>query len=93
MPERKAKKLKEDIRKLLPYAKVIFAREKEGKKSLESLGIKDVKLSTDLVLQSKGFNAGQIMNGRLPVEQPAVCIIPNTQCVKRGTPERIFGLV
>lgn len=87
--------LLKDIEKLLVYPKVIFAREKEGYEMLtEHFGLKNVQLSTDLVLQNSGVNLSNIYKNPskeaiLPrVKGDSVAIIPNKQCFNHGDEDR-----
>ena len=93
-PEDKKFLLKE-ISELLKYPKIIFAREREGYQMLtEQFGLKNVQLSTDLVLQNDGVDVSNIYkkplkNMSLPhVEKNSVALIPNTQCFNHGDKDR-----
>lgn len=84
-----------EIRELLKYPKVIFAREKEGYDMLtEQFGLTNVQLSTDLVLQNNGVDLSNIYKKTLKkmnlprVETGSVAIIPNTQCFNHGDKEK-----
>lgn len=83
---------------LLPHAKVIFAREAEGYKSLiDTFHLTNVKHSTDLVLQNKGADINNIYVNPPELSVPsinknAVGIIPNMQCFKYGDKDRILNL-
>lgn len=93
-PEDKKFLLKE-IGELLEYPKIIFAREREGYQMLtEQFGLKNVQLSTDLVLQNDGVDVSNVYkkplkNMNLPqVEKNAVALIPNIQCFNHGDKDR-----
>lgn len=84
-----------EIRELLKYPKVIFAREKEGYDMLiEQFGLTNVQLSTDLVLQNNGVDLSNIYKKSLKkmnlprVEMGSIAIIPNTQCFNHGDKEK-----
>lgn len=84
-----------EIRELLKYPKIIFAREKEGYDMLiEQFGLTNVQLSTDLVLQNNGMDLSNIYKKPLEkmnfprVETGSVAIIPNTQCFNHGDKEK-----
>ena len=93
-PEDKKFLLKE-IGELLKYPKIIFAREKEGYQMLtKQFGLKNVQLSTDLVLQNDGVDVSNIYKAPLEkMELPqvkinAVALIPNTQCFNHGDKDK-----
>lgn len=89
-----------EIRELLKYPEVIFAREKEGYDMLiEQFGLTNVQLSTDLVLQNNGVDLSNIYKKSLKkmnlprVETGSIAIIPNTQCFNHGDKEKIFRCI
>lgn len=93
-PENKKFLLKE-IGELLRYPKKIFAREKEGYQMLtEQFGLKNVQLSTDLVLQNDGVDISNIYKNPLEkmdlpqIEKNGVALIPNIQCFNHGDKDR-----
>ncbi len=93
------KYLMEDMQKLLPYPKVIFAREKEGKRLLEeTFGLQNVILSTDLVLQNSSLQLDSVfykmpeLNLPIITEKHNVGIIPNKQCFNFEDRENILGI-
>lgn len=81
-PERQA--MHDRIRKLLPTAKVIFAREQEGYDDLvNTYSLNNVRLATDLVLGNKGINLGNVFSSvpaiTLPqIKENSVAVIPNS---------------
>lgn len=78
------------ITKWLSYAKILFAREEEGYKLLKSkLGLSNVKLSDDLVLQNTGINLKNIYynvpQANIPkIELRSVAILPNIRNYEYG---------
>lgn len=76
--------LNDRIRRLLPTVKVIFAREQEGYDALvNTYGLTNVRLATDLVLGSKRINLNNVFKTvpamQLPeIEEEAVAVIPNS---------------
>ena len=95
-PERQA--LKERIKKLLPTAKEIFAREQEGYDALvETFCLTNVRLATDLVLGSKEIKLENtfrvIPNMELPtVEKNSVAVIPNSMNANVSSMEEVISL-
>lgn len=69
----------------LPYAKLIMARENEGKNLLEKkYGLKNVVKASDLVLQNTGIDINNIYVSaplqQVPIIRPkSVALIPNTK--------------
>ncbi len=93
------KYLLEEISELLTYPKVIFAREREGYDALvKGFGLSNVRLSSDLVLQSQEINVNDVYNNEIHLDVPeisaenAVGIVPNSQCFNHGDKEKIFKL-
>ncbi|XME02190.1 polysaccharide pyruvyl transferase family protein [Lachnospiraceae bacterium C1.1] len=87
-----------EIEELLPYARKIYAREKEGYNMLTDIfHLKNVDLSTDLVLQNSGINIENIYlnptkKSVLQIGDNAVGIVPNAQCFKHGNKVRILDI-
>ena len=94
----KKKYLINEMAELLPYAKKIFAREKEGYQMLlDTFALSNVELSTDLVLQNKGIDQNNIYQHipeiKVPViEKGTVGIIPNKQCFIHGNKDEILAI-
>lgn len=72
------------LKHYLPYAKLIMARENDGKKHLvQSFGLNNVIKTNDLVLQNKGIEIGNIFQEKHYLKVPEVAsqkciaIIPN----------------
>lgn len=84
-------KMDHEMASIMPYPKVIYAREKAGYRSLtEKYGLKNVLKSVDLVLQNKELEEASIFKGVIH-DFPAsihtarnVAIIPNMRTVDRG---------
>lgn len=87
-----------EMQELLPYAKVIFAREKEGCQMLkDTFQLTNVKLSTDLVLQNQEIDLKHIYSNPPKMDLPkigsgTVGVIPNIQCFNHGNRERILEI-
>ena len=85
-------------KKCLQYPVKIFAREKEGYDCLvNELGLKNVELSHDLVLQSQSININDVYKytptfRKIYVEKNSVAIIPNSSNNKYGNKEQLLDL-
>lgn len=80
-----------EMKELLTYPKVIFAREEQGYNLLkEQIGLDNVVLSTDLVLQNKGITFNNLFKKELQMNvmtlktNDNVAVIPNKQCFDHG---------
>lgn len=95
-PDRKA--LDDRIRKLLPTAKVIFAREQEGYDALtKTYSLTNVRLAADLVLGNKGIDLNQVFRTvpsfNLPeIKDNSVAVIPNSMNESMGGRETAVRL-
>lgn len=95
-PDRQA--LNERIQKLLPTAKVIFAREQEGYDALvNTYGLTNVRLAADLVLSNKGIGLGNVFKVRpalaLPkIAENSVAVIPNSMNVRVSNQETVVAV-
>lgn len=83
----KARKLISMLKENLDYPQIIYAREKDGIKCLESIGVsKNVRLSTDLVLQSVQLDFNNLFCRPIVPQIPVINtknnigVIPNIQC-------------
>ena len=82
----------------LQYPRMIFAREKDGYDYLTQLfGLKNVYLSTDLVLQNKGVNPENIFRVKPSLSVPKItgnienaAVIPNKRCFQHGNGDKIL---
>ena len=83
---------------LLPYPRLIFAREAESKRALEeTFGLTNVELSADMVLQSKAVTMSNIFVDPPEITVPqilpdAVGIVPNAKCFAHGDEREILRL-
>lgn len=95
-PEKKF--LLSEIKELLAYPKIIYAREKEGHRMLyENFRLTNVARSTDLVLQNAGINISNIYKNQPDIILPeifagAVAVIPNIQCFNHGDRDKNLKL-
>ena len=84
------------IRRWLPYAEVLYAREEEGARLLtEKYGFSNVALSNDLVLLNKGIDLHsvykKIPDAKVPDINPnSVAILPNVRNYKYGNRESLM---
>lgn len=87
------------LKRLLPTAKVIFAREQQGYDEMkEKYDLKNIHLSYDLVLQNKGIDLESIYT-EVPdlskyqiSDKNAVAIIPNMQTYIHGNREEVLQM-
>lgn len=90
--------LNDRIKTLLPTAKVIFAREQEGYDALvNTYGLTNVRLATDLVLGNKGIDLEKVFKGRpgmnLPeIAENSVAVIPNSMNVNVSSQEAVLAM-
>lgn len=90
--------LRAELQEWLQVPRLIFARERQGLESLREIGVQNALLSSDLVLQNKGVNRENIYKNvkRSAVETidgaVAVCLVPNTQCLRHGDAEGVEKL-
>lgn len=86
------------IRKLLPTAKIIFAREQEGYDALvNNYGLKNVSLAHDLVLSSTGIDLANVFvsapNFDLPEIRPnSVAVVPNSMNSNVSSQDTILSI-
>lgn len=84
------------IRKWLPYAKVLYAREEEGAELLRGkYGFSNVALSNDLVLLNKGIDLHciykKVPDAKVPdIVQNSVAVLPNVRNYKYGNRESLM---
>lgn len=81
----------DEMKELLPYPRRIYAREEEGYEMMKGeIGLQNVILSTDLVLQNSGIDIKNIYCSEINLDVPkldiinAVGIVPNMQCFNHG---------
>lgn len=94
----KASYIKDEIKDLLAYPKIVFAREQEGYRFLtEDFGLTNVRLSYDLVLQNKGVCAKSIYKTVPDMNLPPVktmhnvAVIPNVKCILHSDEGQIMS--
>ena len=86
------------IQRLLPTAKVIFAREQEGYDALvNTYGLKNVRLAHDLVLGNKGIDLANIFVSAPTLDLPeirpnSVAVIPNSMNSSVSSQESVLEL-
>lgn len=86
------------IQRLLPTAKVIFAREQEGYDALvNTYGLKNVRLAHDLVLGNKGIDLANIFVSAPTLDLPeirpnSVAVIPNSMNSSVSSQEAVLEL-
>ena len=88
-----------ELRRLLPTAKVIFAREQQGYDEMkQKYHLENIYLSWDLVLQNKGIDANYIYEEKPDLskysieEKNAVAIIPNIHTYKWGKRDEVLRM-
>lgn len=90
--------LQNRIQKLLPTAKVIFAREQEGYDALvNTYGLTNVRLATDLVLGNRGIDLANVFRKppvmRLPeIAGNSVAVIPNSMNIHVSSREAVVSM-
>ena len=85
------------IKKILTYPEVIYVREKQGYELLKSLGLKNIKLSPDLVLQNKDLDLTNIYTQipafrSIKVTSGSLAILPNMRNFDHGNQDQIMNL-
>lgn len=87
--------LKDEIRELMRYPRIVYAREREGFELLKSeFQLQNVVLSTDLVLQNTDVSMDSIYRNKVEFNIPkifihnSVGIVPNKQCFRHGDMEK-----
>lgn len=87
----------ERCRKLLPMCKAILAREREGYDALvNTYGLTNVQLATDLVLNNKGIDLSNIFNAipdfTLPeIATGSIAIVPNGRNLSVGNDAEVLA--
>ena len=91
--------LMEEMRELLKYPEVIYAREEEGYRYLlDNFRLSNLRHSSDIVLQNKGINRSNVCADSYVSDIPDihkgnnVAIIPNYHCFIKGFEEHSFEL-
>ena len=85
-----------DIKKTLSKVDLIFCREKEGYELLKELGLKNIELSTDMVLQ-RGKEYSNIIKNNVKLDIPeikdnSVLIIPNERVHERMNHDNFMNI-
>ncbi len=90
--------LHEEIKNLLAYPEVVYAREQEGYDFLtKDYGLTNVKLSRDLVLQNKEVELSHVFENTPKLNVPNletegnVGVLPNNQCFVHGDEDMVLG--
>lgn len=95
-PERR--NLDARIRRLLPTAKVIFAREQEGYDALvHTYGLKNVRLAHDLVLANRGITLSNVFTKPPVIDLPeippeSVAVIPNSMNANVSSQDAVLAI-
>lgn len=90
--------LKSELREYFKIPRLIFSREKQGVDSLSEIGIDNVILNRDIVLQNKGVNKENIFKEVKEIEierinNPSVVgLVPNKQCLRYGDADGVLNL-
>ena len=93
---RKAFQTEMMIKRCLPCARLIMAREKEGFDLLKNkYGLSNLVLTYDMVLQNRGINLKNIYKDKVELSTPlisscSVGIIPNTKVFKYGDKAMLY---
>ncbi len=95
----KHRHLKDEIKELMGYPKVVYAREREGYDLLRNeFHLRNVVLSTDMVLQNTGVSVENIYRAKVKWNIPrisgknSVGIVPNIQCFRHGDKEKNLAI-
>ena len=86
------------IRKYLTKASILFAREEKGKRCLEKIGARNVRLASDIVLCNKSIDPHNIYTScddnteKQIIEAKSVAIIPNVQNNKHTEYQKLLDL-
>ena len=93
-----AKKIHRTLRKYLPTAKLIMARENEGKKLLKDIyHLENVIKTPDLVLQNRAIDLNNVFHNPPPkkdimISEHSVAIIPNSKNNVFGNVDKVIEL-
>lgn len=86
------------VQKLLPTAKIIFAREQEGYDALvNTYGLKNVRLAYDMVLSNAGIDLDSVFVSAPALELPeikpnSVAVIPNSMNTNVSSQDAVLAL-
>lgn len=88
-----------EIKELLQYPYIIYAREQQGEEALkQQYGLGNVIKSPDLVLQNKEIDLSKVflkepvLNTSDNILPDAVAIVPNKKCFQHGNEEELLAL-
>lgn len=92
------KLLEHEMKKYLPYPRLIFAREKQGFEAISKFTTQNLRISLDMVLlRERSIDIGHIYEDQYKtdseeflIRQGSVAIIPNEKILKNGNEEEIF---
>ncbi len=87
---------KEKLGKILSYVLIIFAREQDGLKCLQDLGLSNIQASSDIVIQSakpySGFGIDKSKDINVEIKDKSVLIFPNSRVFERTNKEKLLKL-
>ncbi|MBR1907606.1 polysaccharide pyruvyl transferase family protein [bacterium] len=93
---------KNKLKKVLSYSSLIFAREHDGFNLLKDLGLNNIELSPDIVIQSSkpysGFFTNKAINvdnnsaSSIDIKSGSVLIFPNIRVIERSNKEKMLDL-
>lgn len=94
--EKEVLQTRQVLKKWLSDADVLYAREASGKQMLQELGLENVELAQDIVLQNKEYDAGMIYKNppavrQVEIKEKSVGLIPNKH-VASSTKNDVYAL-
>ncbi|WP_187254466.1 polysaccharide pyruvyl transferase family protein [Alkalicoccus halolimnae] len=89
--------IKRLMKKLLPYAEIIYAREKQGYELIKQYSPKNLTSSLDLVLQGGKYDLSKIFTGtyepvKLDVKPSSVAVVPNVKTIEHSSKEKVLNV-
>lgn len=99
-PQEVLDNLRHSFSGILQYPRIIFTREKQGFDDMTGLyGLKNVRMSADLVLQSKSVDVSDVfvdkpavLVPRINSVKPLAGIVPNMRCFDHGDKDKILAI-
>lgn len=87
----------DEIAKVLAKVQIIFTREKQGYDLLKSLGLNNIVMSNDLVIQSRKMEENFVFKQNvkceeIDVQKNSVAVIPNIRNVQSSSEEKTIEL-
>lgn len=87
----------EEIAEILAKVQIIFAREKQGYDLLKNLGLNNIIMSNDLVIQSRKMEEKFVFKDNMKceeidVQENSVAVIPNIRNVQNSSEEKTIEL-